>query len=129
VTAIDIHLRVQRVRKRQIRVERQRPLKRLLASLERGLADFRSIFSEESIDAGEPRPGRRVVGILLEARFEGTHIGEFEGVPATGRQVDVPYAVAYDLRGDGISALRLYFPLDLLKRQIAGAVQPAEQAV
>ena len=66
---------------------------------------------------------------MLEARFEGTHIGEFEGVPATGREVDVPYAVAYDLRGDGISALRLYFPLELLKRQIAGVVQPAEQAV
>lgn len=62
---------------------------------------------------------------ILEARFTGTHIGEFEGVPATGREVDVPYAVAYDLRGDRISALRLYFPLDLLMRQIAGAAQPA----
>src|SRR5215467_2311890 len=66
---------------------------------------------------------------ILEARFSGTHIGEFEGVPATGREVDVPYAVAYDLRGDRISALRLYFPLDLLMRQIAGAAQPAAQAV
>lgn len=66
---------------------------------------------------------------LLEAQFKGIHIGEFEGVPATGREVDVPYAVAYDLRGDTISALRLYFPLDLLMRQIAGAAQPAEQAV
>jgi predicted ester cyclase len=66
---------------------------------------------------------------MLEARFKGTHIGEFECVPATGREVDVPYAVAYDLRGDRISALRLYFPLDLLKRQIAGAAQEAAQAV
>jgi ketosteroid isomerase-like protein len=68
-------------------------------------------------------------GAMLEAQFTGTHIGEFEGVPATGRQVDVPYAVAYDVRGDRISALRLYFPLDLLMRQIAGAAQPAAQAV
>lgn len=66
---------------------------------------------------------------MLEARFEGTHIGEFEGVPASGQAVDVPYAVAYDLRGDRISALRLYFPLDLLMRQIAGSAQPAAQAV
>ena len=66
---------------------------------------------------------------MLEARFQGTHVAEFEGVAATGREVDVPYAVAYDLRGDRISALRLYFALDLLMRQIAGAAQPAEQAV
>ena len=66
---------------------------------------------------------------MLEARFEATHVGEFEGVPASGRQVDVPYAVAYDLRGDRISALRIYFPLELLMRQIAGAAQPAVQTV
>jgi hypothetical protein len=65
---------------------------------------------------------------MLEAQFTGTHVGEFEGVTATGREVDVPYAVAYDLRGDKISALRLYFPLDLLMRQIAGAALPVAQA-
>ena len=66
---------------------------------------------------------------MIEARFLGTHIGEFEGVPATGRSVDVPYAVAYDVRGDSISALRLYLPLDLLMRQIAGAEQSAVHTV
>ena len=55
---------------------------------------------------------------MLEARFMGTHIGTFEGVAATGREVDVPYVVAYDLHGDRISGLRLYFPLELLMRQI-----------
>jgi predicted ester cyclase len=57
---------------------------------------------------------------MVEAQFLGTHIGEFEGIPATGRDVDVPYAVGYDFRGNRISALRLYFPIDLLLRQFAG---------
>ena len=69
------------------------------------------------------------VTAMLEARFRGTHIAEFEGIPATGRQVDVPYAVAYDLRGDRISALRLYFPMELLMRQITAVPQPVAEAV
>ena len=32
---------------------------------------------------------------ILEAEFIGTHVGEFEGVPATLRPVRVPYSVAY----------------------------------
>ena len=66
---------------------------------------------------------------MLEARFTGTHIGTFEGVAATGRKVDVPYAVAYDLRDDRISALRLYFPLELLMQQITRTAEAAVAAV
>ena len=66
---------------------------------------------------------------MLEARFQGTHVGEFEGIPATHREVDVPYAVAYDLRGDRISALRLYFPLELLMRQLAASARAVAHAV
>jgi len=62
---------------------------------------------------------------MLEARFQGVHVGEFEGIAPTHREVDVPYAVAYDFRGDRISVLRLYFPLELLMRQIADASIPA----
>lgn len=65
---------------------------------------------------------------MLEAEFVGTHIGEFEGIAATGRPVRVPYAVAYDLRDNRIAALRLYFPMELLLRQITGAAEPAVHA-
>jgi hypothetical protein len=58
---------------------------------------------------------------ILEAEFIGTHIGEFEGVPASLRPVRLPYSVAYTLAGDRITALRLYFPFELLMRQITGA--------
>jgi predicted ester cyclase len=50
----------------------------------------------------------------IEADFVGTHTGEFAGIPPTGRAVRVPYSVVYDLAGDRISALRIYFPMALL---------------
>ena len=55
---------------------------------------------------------------MLEADFIGTHIAAFEGVPASLRRVQVPYAVAYDVNDTAITALRLYFPLDTLLKQI-----------
>ena len=66
---------------------------------------------------------------MLEAEFVGTHIGEFEGVPASNRHVRVPYAAAYDIEGDRIRTLRLYFPLEQLMRQIRGVEEPATAAV
>ena len=54
----------------------------------------------------------------IEADFVGTHTGEFAGIPATGRDVRVPYSVVYDLHGDKISALRIYFPMGLLIEEL-----------
>jgi steroid delta-isomerase-like uncharacterized protein len=54
----------------------------------------------------------------IEADFAGTHTGEFAGIPATGRQVRVPYSVVYDLSSGKISALRIYFPMSQLIDQI-----------
>jgi hypothetical protein len=65
---------------------------------------------------------------ILEAEFIGIHIGEFEGVAATLRPVRVPYSVAYTLAGGRIAALRLYFPFELLMRQLAGIETPVAAA-
>lgn len=55
----------------------------------------------------------------IEADFAGVHIAEFAGVQPAGRHVRVPYSVVYDIRGDKISALRIYFPMSLLVEQLA----------
>ena len=54
----------------------------------------------------------------IEADFVGTHTAEFGGIQPAGRAVRVPYSVVYDLRGDKISALRIYFPMSLLVEQL-----------
>ncbi|MGH2600044.1 MAG: ester cyclase, partial [Dehalococcoidia bacterium] len=55
---------------------------------------------------------------MIEAIFAGVHTGEFGGLAPTGRAVRVQYAVAFDLAGDAITALRVYLPLEALARQV-----------
>ena len=54
----------------------------------------------------------------LEADLVGTHTGEFFGIPATGKSVQVPYCVVYDLHDDKIAALRAYIPMELFAQQL-----------
>ena len=54
----------------------------------------------------------------LEADFVGVHIGEFAGVPPTGRSVRLPYAVVYDFKDDLIDAVRVYMPVQALVAQL-----------
>lgn len=54
----------------------------------------------------------------LEADFVGVHIAEFAGIQPAGREVRVPYSVIYDVRGDKISAVRIYFPMGFLIEQL-----------
>jgi steroid delta-isomerase-like uncharacterized protein len=53
----------------------------------------------------------------LEADLVGTHTGELLGIPATGKSVQVPYCVVYDLHDDKIAALRAYIPMELFAQQ------------
>ena len=45
-----------------------------------------------------------------EADFVGNHIGEYAGIPATGKEVRVPYSVVYDLVGEQFSGIRTATP-------------------
>ena len=50
--------------------------------------------------------------------YVGKHIGEFEGIPATGKDVRVPLCVVYDLENDKIKRARIYFEMPVLLRQL-----------
>ena len=83
--------------------------------------DFLIWMHTQAFDA-HPKVKTLVVGdgqTALEADFVGTHIGEFLGIPATGKSVQVPYCVVYDLRDDKITALRAYIPMDLFTQQLS----------
>ena len=55
---------------------------------------------------------------VLEARVVGQHTGVFAGVPATGRAVDVPLCVTYDVAGGLIERARIYLMVNVLLKQI-----------
>ena len=88
---------------------------------------FIRFLHEQAFDA-QPELVSMICGdgqASLEAIFRGKHIAEFMGVSATGRSVEVPYAVFYALRGDKISALRAYMPVDALMGQLKNPVPEA----
>ena len=55
---------------------------------------------------------------MIEGFFTGRHIGEFWGVPPTGKIVTVPFCVSYTLDNGLIKEARIYFAGDLLIRQL-----------
>lgn len=55
---------------------------------------------------------------MLEGHFVGKHIGEFAGIPATGKDVRVPMCVVYDLANDQIQRGRVYFEMPALLQQL-----------
>jgi|BarGraNGADG00312_2_1021985.scaffolds.fasta_scaffold20637_3 steroid delta-isomerase-like uncharacterized protein len=59
----------------------------------------------------------------LEAVFAATHTGDFAGIPPTGRQVRLPYAVVYDVANEKITALRAYFPILALVQQLRSGTE------
>lgn len=58
--------------------------------------------------------------------FVGRHTGEFAGVPATGNQVNVPLAVAYDLADGKVTRGRVYFEIPAFLAQVGRGPNPPE---
>ncbi|MCV2393645.1 ester cyclase [Actinotalea sp. M2MS4P-6] len=58
---------------------------------------------------------------MVEGHVIGKHIGEFAGIPATGKDIRVPICVSYDLEDDRIQRARVYFEMPVLMRQLGVA--------
>ena len=75
---------------------------------------------QEQFDAA-PEIKMAIVGAgtaALELDFVGTHTGEFAGIASTGKEVEVPYSVFYELEDGKITALRIYALAEGLVQQI-----------
>jgi predicted ester cyclase len=82
--------------------------------------DFRIWMHTQAFNA-RPKVKTLVVGngqAALGADFVATHTGEFLGMPASGKSVQVPSCVVYDLQQEKITALRAYIPMDLFAQQL-----------
>jgi steroid delta-isomerase-like uncharacterized protein len=58
---------------------------------------------------------------VLEGRFIGRHIGDFEGTAATNREVDVPICVVYELENDQIKRARVFLQAAVLREQLGSS--------
>ena len=80
------------------------------------LTDFYSVaFRGKAVAKNIFYADQHAVG---EWDFVGKHIGTFEGIPATGKDVRVPLCVVYDLENDKIKRARIYFEMPVLLRQL-----------
>ena len=55
---------------------------------------------------------------VVEGFLAGKHIGDFAGVPATGKDVRVPMCISYDVENGQIKRARVYFLMGTLMHQL-----------
>ena len=82
-------------------------------------------FYNVAFDArAEPRIvilDEQIGAAAVAGRVIGRHTGEFAGVPATGRDIDVELCVTYALAGDQVREAWVYFNLPEFMRQVGAA--------
>lgn len=80
------------------------------------LHDFYHIAFE-----GKPRVTSQIITedkAVIEGVYMGKHVGEYAGLPATGKTVTLPFCVSYTLENGLIKEARIYSSGDLLFRQL-----------
>jgi hypothetical protein len=55
---------------------------------------------------------------VVEYLFHGRHIGLFAGVPATMKEVQIPFTVIYENNGEKIVRARIYFLVSVFLQQV-----------
>ena len=58
---------------------------------------------------------------VWEGTFSGRHIGEFAGIAATHREVEVPLTVVYEIEDSNIARARIYMLASIMMQQL-GAI-------
>jgi steroid delta-isomerase-like uncharacterized protein len=63
--------------------------------------------------------------ILVEVTIRGTHLGEWKGLPATGRRVEVPLCGVYTFDADDrLAGERIYYDRATVLRQLGVLYEP-----
>ncbi len=62
--------------------------------------------------------------VVVEGRFTGTHLGNWRGLPATGKKVDFPMCLIFVFEGNDMVSEKLYFDMGEPLRQLGVADDP-----
>jgi len=85
-----------------------------------GVARLFARFYESAFKADSEEVSR-VVGpgrVAAEWVFFGTHVGTFDGVPATGKAVRIPFVLVYEFSDDAMTEARIYFEYPVFHAQV-----------
>jgi steroid delta-isomerase-like uncharacterized protein len=87
-----------------------------------GLRDFtlmlRAAFPDKHFTVLESFKGKDAAAIFCRFRMTGTHKGFFQGVPPTGKSIDVEGAELFTIQDGRIAQARAYFDLITIMTQI-----------
>ena len=61
---------------------------------------------------------------MVEGFIRGKHTGEFAGIPATGKEINVPMCVTYQLKDGLVQKAHIYLMNDVLLRQLGCRQEP-----
>jgi steroid delta-isomerase-like uncharacterized protein len=62
--------------------------------------------------------------VMVEAMLYGTHLGNFRGLPATGRKFEMRFCAMFLFEGEGLVCERVYFDAGTVLRQLGIAHDP-----
>jgi steroid delta-isomerase-like uncharacterized protein len=62
--------------------------------------------------------------VIVEAMLYGTHLGNFRGLPATGRKFEMRFCAMFLFEGEGLVCERVYFDAGTILRQLGIAHDP-----
>jgi steroid delta-isomerase-like uncharacterized protein len=81
----------------------------LLSGLFKGFPDFtvEIVKTHHSDDA-----------VILEVKMKGTHLGDWAGLKATGREMNVPVACIFEFDGNRLVCEKVYFDMATLMNQL-----------
>lgn len=58
--------------------------------------------------------------VILEVRMKGTHLGDWAGLKATGRPMEVPVAYIFEFDEERLTCEKVYFDMATLVNQLTG---------
>jgi predicted ester cyclase len=67
--------------------------------------------------------------VLIQGRLNGTHAGELNGIPPTGRKIDLPFAIRYTIENGLITDHWLIADQMLLMEQLGVMTKETEEQI